>query len=229
MGFLWEVAVVRSHSHRERSRSPAPALLLLLVALVLAGCTQRYATVEQRAIALNAGDLESGGVAFITPSTVTTQEEEKQAVALIFAEVLRRERPKVRAVTLPETLSAVNRAGLAEEYKAMYADYRDTGLFKRDMLRKVGELTGARYVAQLKLQGWGAGAKERFGALGFRILETKTASARIFLQVWDSRDGTIAWEGINEVNFSQEDVREKSVTLKETLELAAQELLARLP
>jgi hypothetical protein len=206
-----------------------PALLLFLVALVVAGCAQRYTTVQERAIALEAGDLERGGVAFITPSTVTTQEEEKQAVALIIAEVLRRERPNVRAVTLPETLSAVNRAGLAEEYKAMYADYRDTGLFQRDMLRKVGELTGARYVVQLKLQGWSAGAKERFGAFGLRILETKIASARIFLQVWDSRDGTIAWEGINEVNYSEEDIREKSITLKETLELAAQTLVARLP
>jgi len=47
--------------------------------------------------------------------------------------VLKEKRPDIRCVALAETLSAVNRAGLAERYKEMYIDYRDTGLFKKDM------------------------------------------------------------------------------------------------
>jgi hypothetical protein len=49
----------------------------------VAGCfgKQIYPTNQDRSISLRAGDLERAGLAFITPSTATGQEEEKQAVA----------------------------------------------------------------------------------------------------------------------------------------------------
>jgi hypothetical protein len=149
---------------------------LALATLVLAfpGCsTQVYPSLQQQPISLRAGDLESGGIAFITPSTVTGQEQEKQAVALTFSDVLRSERKDLRVVTLAETLGALNKAGLADEYKQMYDDYRDTGLLARQVLRRVGEATGARYLVQLKLQGFGQGSKERWGIFGLRIVETQ--------------------------------------------------------
>jgi hypothetical protein len=204
---------------------------LAALALALAGCsgTQIYPTLQEQRISLAEGQLEAGGIAFTTPSTVTGQEQETQSVALVFAEVLKRERPALRVVTLAETLGAVNKAGLADAYKHMYNDYRDTGLFSGDVLRKVGVATGARYAAQLKLQGFEQGAKDRFGILGFRIVETKYAHVRLFLQVWDTRDGTIAWEGMQELRYSRESTTEKPVMQRTVLELAAQDLIARLP
>ena len=72
----------------------------------------------------------------------------------------------------------------------MYDDYRDTGLFSPEVLKRIGALTGTRYAAQIKLQAFTQGAKERFGIFGFRLVETRYASVRLFLQIWDSRDGT---------------------------------------
>ena len=114
-------------------------LILASVLIWLCACVipQVYDTAQNRAISLKAEDLPKHGVAFITPSTVTGQEEEKQEVALTFAEVLKKERPAIRCLSLPETLTAINQAGLSEDYKRMYVDYRDTGIFDRDILRKV--------------------------------------------------------------------------------------------
>ena len=206
-----------------------PALLAL--GLALAGCygTQIYPALQEQRISLARGDLESGGVAFITPSTVTGQEQETQAVALVFADVLKRERPGLRVVTLAETLGAINRAGLADAYKQMYNDYRDTGLFSGTVLRKVAGATGARYVAQLKLQRFEQGSQERFGILGIRIVETKYAHIRLFLQVWDSRESTIAWEGMQEMRQAADTMTEEPVMLRTVLERTAQDLIARLP
>lgn len=215
--------------------TPSEANLLRLIGIsllaifTLAACAQSYPTLRYRDIGLPAGALEAHGIAFITPSTVTGQEEEKQAVALTFAEVLKRERPGMRVVTLAETLGVVNRAGLADEYREMYADYRDTGLFRRETLAKVGDLVGARYVAQLKLQAFQQGDKERFGILGIRILETKLATVRLFFQVWDSDNGTIAWEGIEELRMANETLAEEPVTLARVIERAAQDLIKQLP
>jgi hypothetical protein len=213
---------------------PARARCVLLgtiLATALAGCfgTQIHPTLSERVISLRPGDLESGGIAFITPSTVTGQEQEKQAVALIFAESLKQKRPQTRVVGLAETLGEINKANLAQPYKRMYDDYRDTGLFASGILEKIGDVTGARYVAQLKLQRFNQGAKERFGAFGLRIVETKFANVRLFLQVWDTGNGTIAWEGMEEMLYATDKIREGPVTLQAVIDRAAEELVARLP
>jgi len=209
----------------------AGCVLALVVFGSAPGCTthQVHASVQHRAISLKQSELQTYGLAFITPSTVTGQEEDKQALALTFAEVLVAERPAVRCVTLSETLGAINRAGLAEEYRGMYEDYRNTGIFKRDILQKVGEATGTRYLAQLKLAGFTQGSQSRWGFLGIRMIDTKYASIRLFLQIWDSEDGTIAWEGIEELNYAFDTSRERAVTFKTVVETTARNLIAHLP
>lgn len=206
-------------------------IAVLAIALLAGSCAtvQVFPATQQQRLTLTNGDLAKGGVAFITPSTVTGQEEEKQAVALIFAHVLRDERPGVNVVTLAEALSAINKAGLSDDYKRMYEEYRDTGLFKSTMLKRIGELAGVRYVAQIKLQGFTQGAKERFGAFGFRLVETRYANVRMFLQIWDADDGTIAWEGIQETLYSREGINEEPITLQIAVERAARNLVKALP
>lgn len=127
--------------------------LAVAVALLLAGCvvTQIYPTVQESNVSLRPGDLEAHGIAFITPSAATSEEEVKQAIALIFAKTLRDGRNNVRVLTLAETLGAIDQAGLADAYKRMYEDYVDTGLFKGDILKQIGTATETRYIAQIKV------------------------------------------------------------------------------
>ncbi len=215
-----------------RHRSAVLGAALLATMLALGGCSttpQVFPTLQTQGISLRPGDLEASGIAFITPSAVTGQEEEKQAIALMFAQVLKRDRPRVAVASLAETLGAINKAGLAEAYKNMYDDYRDTGLFKRDFLKQVGTLTGKRYVAHIKLQAFGQGAKERFGILGFRIVETRYANVRLFVQIWDTRDGSVAWEAMQEMLYSQERVSEEPVTLTTAITNIATNIVAKLP
>jgi hypothetical protein len=206
-------------------------LLTLALPLLLAGCfaSQIYPTLQARSISLQAGDLEAHGIAFITPSAATGQEEEKQAVALVFAETLREKRSKVRVVPLAETLGAVNRAGLSDAYSRMYLDYRDTGLLKKDILRKIGAVIGVRYIAQIKVQSFGQASTERFGIFGLRIVSTKTANVRLFFQIWDSTDGTVAWEATQELHYSFDTITEEQLTLRKVVGSAARDLIGKLP
>jgi len=201
------------------------------LSVVLSGCfgTQIYPTVKDRNISLRPGDLEAHGIAFITPSAATGQEEEKQAIALVFAETLREQRKNIRVVALAQTLGAINRAGLADAYKRMYDDYRDTGLFKADILSQIGKAAGARYLAQMKVQGFGQDAKERFGLFGLRVVETKSARVRLFFQIWDSQEGTVAWEATEELHYSHDTTSEEQLTLPRVVGRAAEDLIAKLP
>ena len=191
--------------------------------------TQVHSSQLHSSISLKAGDIRRGGIAFITPSTATGHEQDKQALALAFGDVLMRERPRYRVVTLAQTLSDINRAGLAVQYKQMYQDYQDTGIFDRSTLQQIGHVVGARYLAQLKLAGFSQGSNERFSALGVRLFQTLHANVRMFLQIWDSKDGTIAWEGAEELNYAYDTDREKPVTFRKVVEDAAGRLIAKLP
>jgi len=211
-------------------------LLLFLLAAAgllagIAGCgaAQVYSTVNHHQFSLSGDALKTSGVAFITPSTVTGQEEEKQAVAFTFVETLKTERPDIKCVSLPETLSAINKADLGRDYQRMFAEYKDTGLFDSKTLRKVGRVTGTRYLAQLKLAGFSQGSTGRFSVFGMRLLETKYAKLRLFLQIWDASDGSIAWEGVQELNWSTEQVNEDAVSLQTVIGQAARNLAKRLP
>jgi hypothetical protein len=205
-------------------------LLLIMVTLVTAcGLPQVHSTARHSVFALSPGDLEKYGVAFITPATVTGQEEEKQTIALDFTDVLKEDRPQVRCVTLPETLSALNKAGFADQYRNMFNDYQQAGIFNREILRKIGEVTQTRYIAQLKLSGFNQRSNDRFSVFGLRVLQTQHAGIRLFLQIWDSQNGAIVWEGVEELDRAEDTVLETNVTLRTMLREAAQNLVARLP
>jgi hypothetical protein len=216
---------------RLHSTFPVTLAFAASCSIALSGCTtvQVLPSSSTRTINLGSGQLEAHGIAFITPSTTTGREEEKQAIAHVFGEAIKRDRASVRVVALPETLSAVNKANLAEPYKRMYEEQRDTGLFQRSMLQRVGELTGSRYIAQLQLQEFSEGAKERFGIFGLRIVETRYARTRIFLTIWNSTDGSIAWEGMEELTYAHERISEEPVTFRKAVDQAAKHLIARLP
>lgn len=214
------------------------ALVAIGLALLLTGCAsqnirketgQSSPTTQVLAINLTSADLRIAGMAFITPTSITGQEEDKQALALAFTEILRKVRPDLHVVPLPETLSAVNRIGLTDEYRRMFEDYRLTGIFDREALQKVARVTGMRYLAQLKLAAFRQESRSRFGLLGIRILETKSSTIRLFLQIWDSNDGSVAWEGSQESTVSHESLAEEYVSMKSIVEESALDLVAHLP
>ena len=206
-------------------------LLAASLALTLGGCAspQSQATTLTSANHLKAADLRDQGLAFITSSSITGQEEDKQAMALSFANVMHEMRPQLRIMSQAESLSAINRAGLANEYRKMLEDYAVTGILNRATLREVARVTGARYVAQLKLSGFKQEAKSRFSALGLRLVETQVTVLRLFLQIWDSEDGSIVWEGGNELSTAHDSTIASTVAFKTAIEEAARNLIDHLP
>lgn len=204
--------------------------LIILAGMLQGACShQIYTSEEHRAFNLTADDLFEKGIAFTTPSSITGREQDRQSLALTFAEVLREKRPDIHVVSLPETLSAINKAGLLDEYMEMYENYEQTGIFDYTSLQKISAVTGTRYIAQLNLSGFDQGEKGRFGIFGLRVLETKRANLRVFLQIWDTQEGMIAWEGYEEINFATETYTEKGITFYDIARQIAENMVARIP
>lgn len=207
-------------------------LALLGCALLAAGCgatkQERY-EVDHATLSLGATDLEQYGVGFLTPAAATGREADKQALAHSFAEQLRTARPAVKVVPLPAILSAVNAADLDQQYKRMYRDYLETGILEGSVLRRVGEEGRVRYLAQLSLADFQQQGRSRFSFLGLRLFDTKQANLRVFMQVWDSLSGAVAWEGSVELNYAYETAAENPAPFLTATSLAARRLYQELP
>ena len=213
--------------------STGTIIIVLAIAVMttqLCACAPQISTeISHDQLTLTADDLKNGGIAFITPSTVTGQEEEKQAVAFVFATTLIEQRPDLNIIPLPQTLSLINNAGLAGDYKEMYKEYRDSGIFSRDTLPKIAATSGMRYLAQLKLAGFSQQSKNRFGVFGLRLIETKSATVRLFFQLWDAPRGVISWESLEELSWAEDKITENPVTLQTIMVRAAKDIAERLP
>jgi hypothetical protein len=202
------------------------------VALIVSGCGSteqiRY-EVAHSTITLGDSDLEKHGIGFLTPAAATGREADKQALALSFANELRRSRPDVKVVTLPEILGSVNAQDLDQQYKRMYRDYLETGILEGSVLRRLGEVGAVRYLGQLSLAEFQQGSRGRFNFLGLRLVDTKQAAMRIFLQIWDTETGAVAWEGSAEVSYSYETAAEDPAPFLKAAALAAARLYQELP
>ena len=203
------------------------------VFLVLAGCgtlsSQIQPTTLHKTLTLKAGDLDRHGLAFLLPATVTGQEQDRHALALIFGESVHQRLPAVRMVTLPEALGAINRAGLADEYRRLVEHYRETGIFRRDGLREIGAAIGVRYLMQLKLAHFSRDLRERFTLFGLRLYQTQYAYIRLDAQIWDTVEGVIAWEAVEELNYAYDSGAERPVTFRQMVQVAADEIIVHLP
>ena len=213
----------------------APYRSLLACVLMLAGCNTTSQIHSAQIIAgpssasLKSGDLASFGIAVVTPATVTGQEEDKPDLALAFSKALEEQRPNVRIVPLTETLTSVNRAGLFENYRRMIVEYRESGLLDPAALAQVGNATGARYIALLNMASFQQAYHDRLGILGLRVLQTKEANIRLTLQIWNSVDGSVAWEGAQEIRMASETAAESEVSFWSVVHAATEKLAAKIP
>ncbi len=204
----------------------------MLVAVLASGCTfinQVEYEAEHSTISLGPDDLANGGIGFLTPSAATTHEADKQALAMSFSHKLEEMYPDVKVVPLPNVLSAMNAADLDGAYKQMYRDYLETGILEGSILKRISEVSGVRYFAQLSLASFKQNAAGRFSFLGLRISHTEVANMRVFVQVWDAHNADVAWEGFTEMNYAYETAGQKPVTFADVSQMAAQRMFSELP
>ena len=203
---------------------------LLFVFFTLIGCTTQFrSSIEHNVHILKKDKLKEYGMSFITPTTITGMEQDKQYLALTFSHELKKLRPELTIGDLSTALGLINQTDLAEDYKKMYDDYAATGIFNKKILKKIGVITKNRYLCQLILGHFESKAQGRLGLLGLSITDTESANLRLFVQVWDSQAGIIVWEAAQELNFAYDTMDEKPVTFEQMIKFAANDVAKVLP
>ena len=204
--------------------------LLIFTSLFVFGCsTQFRSNIEHNVHLLEKQPLKQQGLTFITPTTITGMEQDKQYLALTFSHALKKARPELRISDLSKTLGMINQANLEDDYQTMYEDYNETGIFNKSTLKKIGSLTNSRYICQLKLSHFKSKAQGRWSVLGLNVYDTESANLRLFVQIWDATTGVIVWEAAQELTYAYDTTSEDPVTFGKMIHLAAKDIAAALP
>jgi len=205
-------------------------LLLIFLGLIIVGCsTQFRSNIEHNVHLLEKNSLRQQGLVFITPTTITGMEQDKQYLALTFSHALKKDRPELRILDLSKTLGMISLANMEDDYKEMYNGYRETGIFDKATLKKLGKLTNSRYICQLKLSHFKSKAQGRWSILGLNIYDTESANLRLFVQIWDADKGIIVWEAAQELTYAYDTTSEAPVTFESMIHFAAKDIAKVLP
>ena len=186
----------------------AVALVLAGAAALAAGCggplhladdhvtsAARIKALDMRALTCEPvttfGVVAPGGIQGLTPT-----------IAYALTTTLSKTKPPIRVVPMPETLSRLADNGLAGEYGDLLAGFTRTGMLERDRLKRIGEALGSRYVLQPGLAEFSQSLFDKFELWGIKIVRTRIATLRLWLQIWEAPTGHLLWERTGELTTS---------------------------
>jgi hypothetical protein len=133
--------------------------------------------------------------------------------------------PPIRAIPMVEALNRLTDRGLAGEYAELLASYGRSGIPDRARLERIGAALGSRYVLQPGLAEFSQTVLDKFEFWGLKIVRTRVATLRLWLQLWDTRSGHLLSESTGEMTVATPIVATESTV---SLDDIAQQLWSRM-
>lgn len=174
--------------------------------------------------------LAQGTFAVLTPLSVASLRGNEAGMGQYLGDVIRKVAPNLKVIEERQAISLINKQGLADQYNRMRAELEMTHILDRDILRKVGDALGSRYVFQPRLAYFSQQMLDRFEIPAFNVKFSRTRSAtmRLSLQLWDSETGELLWSSTAESNFQSEAMSLDPVFIEDVARVTFGSMLADL-
>jgi hypothetical protein len=105
---------------------------------------------------------------------------------------------------------------LAAEYADLISGFTRSGILERERLRRIGSALGSRYVLLPGLAEFNETIIDRLAISGWKFIQSRVTTLRLWLQLWDTQMGQILWESAGEITVASEFLRpERTVPLDE--------------
>jgi hypothetical protein len=185
--------------------------------------------VESHILFKEVDNLSKGNIGFLTTTVGTGEEKYRRVVMNILAEVIKNNRKDLKIVPPSLGFSLINSKELADEYAKGKKDYEITGIWNKEVLRKIGKAMGVRYLIQPELIKFETWTNTRVNLVGIRLMETRESTIRVFMQIWDTETGAIVWEGAGEATFAKDSLKSRPVRFEDIMRIAWKDLIKKLP
>lgn len=213
-----------------KARALFPALLLLLLTACASdplGQTNFRAREPFRSPDSIFGNGTS--VALFAASNAERGFEYRELLGDFTEEALRSSRPEIRIVPYWDTLSIINSGGLSADFSRMLKEYYSTGILESTRLQKIGRLLGVNYIIYPKLVEFNQGQSNRLSVFGLSIFKTHESQIKLYMEVWNTETGKIAWVGSAEANMASEKLMARPIPFEEITRYAIESLVQRIP
>ena len=135
----------------------------------------------------------------------------------ILAQVLQKVAPQFKVITPKETVTLINKHGLADEYTRMRNDALQSHILAREPLQKLATAIGARYVFQPRLTAFMQIMMDRwsFPPIDLKVSRTRSSIMRVSLQLWDMQTGELLWASVAEGTLQSEAIAQDPVYIED--------------
>ena len=111
----------------------------------------------------------------------------------------------------------------------MYGEYQKTAVLRKDILSRIGQAAGARYVLLPRLLRFQSETFDRATIVGSSFLRTRQSSVDIHAELWDTETGEVIWQGASEGTVASEVVRGRAASFMAVAQNACDSLATRMP
>lgn len=210
---------------------------LILFILFMTGCGSIqprwvvHTSSTQISSSTDLANLEQETMALFTPIASTPLLRGDEAgLGLYLAEAIEKIAPNWKIMSEQQTIGLINRYGLTEEYARLRQGVDQNHILERELLQKIGERIGARYVLQPRLAYISQTMTNRLEApvTPFLIFQTRSAVMRLSLQLWDAMSGEPIWFSVAESAVLNETASLEPMFLKDAARAAFGSMLTDL-
>lgn len=191
--------------------------------LTLTGCASSIYGWQSRtnstplAPSFHLGLFEDRAMALFPAVTFAGLRGNEAAISYYLDDILRKLAPKWKIVSPKDAVTRINHHGLAEGYSKLMLDHEQINVLNRDLLRKIADAIGVRYVFQPRLAFFVQTMTDRWKVPAFdvRVAQTRSSIMRLSLQLWDAENGELVWFSVGETNMANEAVSQDPVYLED--------------
>jgi hypothetical protein len=138
--------------------------------------------------------LEKGGLALLPVTAAKGQQIYRYSFGDAINEAVLGIKPDLKYLEWRGTISILNQANLVGEYEQAISSYHETGILDRELMRRLGEAVGVRYLLFIELHQFYTTSQTEYDPLvGFRT--DKRAKVGVSAQVWDCSVSDVVWGG----------------------------------
>jgi len=219
---------------RQVSARSAACIGLLMLSILGTGCASSLYGWQVRtnstpvSPSFSPASLEQYPVALFPAVTLAALRGNEVGLAHYLGQILSKIRSSWKIVSEAETVTRINRQGLAAEYTRMRADYDQSNILDRNSLRRIASAIGVRYVFQLRLAALTQTMTDRWKIPAFdvRMSQTRSSIVRLSLQLWDVETGELVWASLAETNMANEAVSQDPVYLEDIARVTLGSMMA---
>jgi hypothetical protein len=119
----------------------------------------------------------------------------------------------IKNIPAYDTVNRLNDQRLAADYADIMSDFGRSGILDRARLTRIGTALGVKYVFLPGIADFSQVLTDRLDLAGWKAIKNRVIYLKLWLQLWDTKQGHLLWESAGEVTVASEILKDQVVPI----------------